>query len=142
MRISLISVGTNIVATLGYILVPGSCDLAQGQWRYDHFQTATPLQRFFHFWYEVGISTWYGLLWPSALPELSRHNINQLLTLLNWYLLTLLNWYLLTLLLNCSHNLYVNPIWRLFMLCWPSFEVTPEMFNGVYVHQETVQNIQ
>ena len=42
-------VGPNIVLTLGYISVPGSCDLAQGWRRYVHFKTVISLQHFFHF---------------------------------------------------------------------------------------------
>ena len=36
-------VGSNIVVTLGYLTVHGSCDLAQGRWRYDHSKTTTTL---------------------------------------------------------------------------------------------------
>ena len=37
---------TNQVQTLGYKLVPGSCNLAQPPWRYASSKTATPLQQF------------------------------------------------------------------------------------------------
>ena len=39
----------NIVLTLSYKLVPGSCDVAQGRLRYTHFKTAMSLQHVFHF---------------------------------------------------------------------------------------------
>ena len=36
-------VGSNIVVTLGHLTVHGSCDPAQGWWRYDHSKTTTTL---------------------------------------------------------------------------------------------------
>ena len=50
-------VGLNIILTLGYKLVPESCDLAQGWLRYVHFKTAMLLQHFFHFCFLRYIST-------------------------------------------------------------------------------------
>ena len=44
-------VGPDIVLTLGYESVPGSCDLAQGRQRYVHFKTVISLEHFFHFWF-------------------------------------------------------------------------------------------
>ena len=57
-------VGPNIAVTLGYKLVPGLCDLAQGRMRYAHFKIAMSLQHFFHFCFLGYISTWYSLPLP------------------------------------------------------------------------------
>ena len=51
----------------------------------------------------------------------SRHALNQLLTLLSWYLLP----FHLTPLPQL-----MNPIRRVFILCKPPLEITPEMFKG------------
>ena len=57
-------VGSNIAVALGDKLVPGSCDLAQGQLGYAHFKIAMSLQHFFHFCFLEYISTWYSLPLP------------------------------------------------------------------------------
>ena len=36
-------VGSNILVTPGYRMVPGSCESVQGWWRYDHSKTTTTL---------------------------------------------------------------------------------------------------
>ena len=39
----------NRVLALGYKSVPGSCDLTQGLWRYDHFKSVIPLEQLLDF---------------------------------------------------------------------------------------------
>ena len=65
----LVLVRLNIVLTLGYKSVPGSCDLAQGWRRYVHFKTVISLQHFFHFWFarcDLSQITWYLSLFGHA----------------------------------------------------------------------------
>ena len=78
-------VGTNKVQTLGYKSVPESRDAAHSSWRYSHFKTTTPLQHFAplvltrHLVLDI-TSCCLDWCWSP-----SRHALNQLLRLLNWY---------------------------------------------------------
>ena len=120
-------VETNKVQTLGYELVLGSCDFGQVAMEIWPFQISNTIAIVLHSLilrgYLVLCIASFGLDYCLNPP---RHALNQLMTLLSWYLLPFL--------LNPFLQL-MNPIRRVFILCQPPLEITPAMFNGAKVRR-------